>query len=106
MYLFIVVADTEVTTQTHLQLDAFDKVLEPKKLVLLKRGRDFTPDFGDLFVKNSKAQIAFLKSLLPEESVRQPLIVVALLKTRILRVQQQDWDGSNYDILETVRVAC
>ncbi|KAH8646425.1 hypothetical protein BGZ61DRAFT_501323 [Ilyonectria robusta] len=63
-----IVADTEVTTQTHLQLDAFDKVLEPKKLVLLKRGRDFTPDFGDLFVKNSKAQIAFLKSLLPEES--------------------------------------
>jgi pimeloyl-ACP methyl ester carboxylesterase len=61
--LLMVVADGDVTTQTHLQLDAFDKALEPKKLVLLKGAGHFTPYFGDLFEKNVKAQIEFLKEV-------------------------------------------
>ncbi|KAM5347637.1 hypothetical protein ACJ41O_007461 [Fusarium nematophilum] len=61
--MLMIVADRDVTTQTHLQLEAFEKALEPKKLEILRGMGHFSPYFGPPFEQNIKAQIAFLDQI-------------------------------------------
>lgn len=61
--MLMIVSDQDTTTQTHLQLQAFEKALQPKRLKLLKGQGHFSPYFGEAFEENVKEQIAFLKSL-------------------------------------------
>ncbi|RYC88043.1 hypothetical protein BFJ63_vAg9066 [Fusarium oxysporum f. sp. narcissi] len=61
--MLMIVADQDVTTQPHLQLEAFNKALEPKKLVVLKGMGHFSPYFGTPFEENVQAQIAYLDEL-------------------------------------------
>ncbi|KZL86048.1 kda protein in trax-fino intergenic region [Colletotrichum incanum] len=62
--LFMVVAEKDVTTPLHLQLDAFNRAREPKKLQLFKGQNHFSMYFGEDFEKNVASQIAFLKEAL------------------------------------------
>lgn len=61
--MLMIVADRDVTTQTHLQLEAFEKALPPKKLEIIKGAGHFTPYFGEAFERNIRAQIDFLKEI-------------------------------------------
>ncbi|KAK7417253.1 hypothetical protein QQX98_004687 [Neonectria punicea] len=62
--MLMVVSDSDVTTQTHLQLEAFEKALQPKKLKILKGVGHFAPYVGETFEQNIKAQIDFLKEII------------------------------------------
>ncbi|GJC80638.1 polyketide transferase af380 [Colletotrichum liriopes] len=62
--LLMVVAENDVTTPTYLQLDAFSRAREPKKLQLFKGQNHFSMYFGEDFEKNVASQIAFLKETL------------------------------------------
>ncbi|GKT95502.1 fermentation-respiration switch protein FrsA [Colletotrichum tofieldiae] len=62
--LLMVVAENDVTTPTYLQLDAFSRAREPKKLQLFKGQNHFSMYFGEDFEKNVTSQIAFLKETL------------------------------------------
>lgn len=61
--MLMIVADQDTTTQTHLQLQAFEKALQPKRLKILKGQSHFGPYFGAAFEENIKEQIDFLKRL-------------------------------------------
>lgn len=61
--MLMIVADQDTTTQTHLQLQAFEKALQPKRLKILKGQAHFSPYFGVTFEENIKEQIDFLKNL-------------------------------------------
>ncbi|KAF4946366.1 hypothetical protein FSARC_14210 [Fusarium sarcochroum] len=61
--MLMIVADHDVTTQTHLQLEAFNKALEPKKLEILKGVGHFSPYYGQVSEQNIKAQVAFLDGI-------------------------------------------
>lgn len=62
--MLMVISDSDVTTQTHLQLEAFEKALQPKKLEILKGVGHFAPYFGETFEQSIKAQIDFLKEII------------------------------------------
>ncbi|KAM6520292.1 hypothetical protein FSOLCH5_005084 [Fusarium solani] len=62
--MLMIVSDSDVTTQTNVQLEAFAKALQPKKLKILKGAGHFDPYFGDTFEEGVEAQIEFLKDIL------------------------------------------
>ena len=62
--MLMIVADSDVTTQTHLQLEAFEKALQPKKLEILKGSGHFEPYYGETFEQNIQAQLNFLDEIL------------------------------------------
>ncbi|KAH7016410.1 Alpha/Beta hydrolase protein [Microdochium trichocladiopsis] len=62
--LLIVVSSNDVTAATHMQLEAFERAREPKKLHLLSGEDHFSPYSSEAFEKNIKAQIAFLTETL------------------------------------------
>ncbi|WYZ40891.1 hypothetical protein EsH8_IV_001232 [Colletotrichum jinshuiense] len=62
--LLMVVAEKDITTPSYLQLDAFNRAREPKKLQLFKGQDHFSMYFGEEFEKNVASQIAFLKETL------------------------------------------
>ncbi|KPM44519.1 hypothetical protein AK830_g2008 [Neonectria ditissima] len=61
--MLMVVSDNDVTTQTHLQLEAFEKALQPKKLKILKGVGHFAPYVGEPFEQGVEAQIEFLNEI-------------------------------------------
>ena len=61
--MLMIVADKDVITQTHLQLAAFEKALQPKRLEILKGVGHFAPYYGKVFEQNIEAQIRFLMEL-------------------------------------------
>ncbi|KAF7557090.1 hypothetical protein G7Z17_g900 [Cylindrodendrum hubeiense] len=61
--MLMIVSGNDVVTQTHLQLEAFQKALEPKKLKLLQGVGHFAPYFGKTFEENVKAQVGFLNEI-------------------------------------------
>ncbi|VUC38069.1 unnamed protein product, partial [Clonostachys rosea] len=62
--MLMVISDNDVTTHTHLQLKAFEKALQPKKLKILKGAGHFAPYFGETFEEGIRAQIEFLNEIL------------------------------------------
>ncbi|GKT45910.1 polyketide transferase af380 [Colletotrichum spaethianum] len=62
--LLMVVAEKDVTTPSHLQLEAFNRAREPKKLQLFKGQNHFSMYYGQDFEMNVASQIAFLKETL------------------------------------------
>ncbi|KAF9784886.1 hypothetical protein IL306_006065 [Fusarium sp. DS 682] len=58
------VGDRDVTIPTHLQLEAFEKALQPKTLKIIKGAGHFEPYYGQWFEDNISAQLEFLKSIL------------------------------------------
>lgn len=65
--MLMIVAEKDIITQTHLQLAAFEKALQPKKLEILKGAGHFTPYFGEGFEQNIKVQIRFLNGVFGDE---------------------------------------
>ncbi|SPO01994.1 related to hydrolases of the alpha/beta superfamily [Cephalotrichum gorgonifer] len=58
--LFMVVAENDSVTDTQLQLEAFERALQPKKLRLFRGEDHFSLYFGKPFEANVAAQIEFL----------------------------------------------
>ncbi|SCO92693.1 related to hydrolases of the alpha/beta superfamily [Fusarium oxysporum] len=58
------VGDQDVTIPTHLQLEAFEKALQPKTLKIVKGAGHFEPYYGQSFEENIAAQLEFLKGIL------------------------------------------
>jgi len=61
--MLMIVAGKDATTSTHLQLEAFEKALQPKTLEILSGIGHFAPYFGGTFEQNVGAQIRFLDGL-------------------------------------------
>lgn len=59
--MLMIASNSDVTTQTHLQLQMYEKALEPKTLKILKGVGHFSPYYGETFEINIKAQLDFLK---------------------------------------------
>ncbi|KAF4952480.1 hypothetical protein FGADI_6714 [Fusarium gaditjirri] len=61
--LLMVVADDDVCTYTHLQLEAFEKALHPKTLKVIKGAGHFDLYYGKRFQEVVDVQLEFLKSI-------------------------------------------
>ncbi|EXK27065.1 hypothetical protein FOMG_16328 [Fusarium oxysporum f. sp. melonis 26406] len=61
--LLMIVADDDVCTYTHLQLEAFEKALHPKTLKLIKGTGHFDLYYGKRFQEVVDVQLEFLKSI-------------------------------------------
>ncbi|KAF4501838.1 kda in trax-fino intergenic region [Fusarium agapanthi] len=59
--LLTIVADNDTITDTRSQFEAFEKALQPKKLLIMKGEDHFSVYFGEAFEKNVGGQIDFLK---------------------------------------------
>ncbi|KAJ9165403.1 Alpha/beta-hydrolase [Coniochaeta hoffmannii] len=64
--LLIIAAGKDVTTPTHLQLTAYEKALEPKKLHIFQGAGHFDLYAGENFRKNTDVQVEFLKGIFNE----------------------------------------
>ncbi|KAH7036033.1 Alpha/Beta hydrolase protein [Microdochium trichocladiopsis] len=62
--LFMVVADNDTVTGTHLQLEAFERARQPKKLQLFAGEDHFSMYYGEALERNVTTQIEFLKETL------------------------------------------
>jgi fermentation-respiration switch protein FrsA (DUF1100 family) len=62
--LLMVVGDRNVTIPTHLQLEGYEKALQPKTLKIVKGAGHFEPYYGPSFEENIAAQVEFLKTVL------------------------------------------
>ncbi|KAF5646980.1 uncharacterized protein FTJAE_1811 [Fusarium tjaetaba] len=62
--LLMIVADDDTITDTRSQLEAFEKAVQPKKLLIMKGEDHFSVYFGDAFERNIAGQIDFLKETL------------------------------------------
>ncbi|KAK2024893.1 alpha/beta-hydrolase [Colletotrichum zoysiae] len=62
--LFMVVADNDTVTGTPIQLEAFEKARQPKKLRILHGEDHFSPYYGEALKHNMAAQIEFLRETL------------------------------------------
>ncbi|RFN48882.1 hypothetical protein FIE12Z_6937 [Fusarium flagelliforme] len=62
--MLMVVGDRDVTIPTHLQLEAYEKALQPKTLKIVKGAGHFEPYYGPSFEENIAAQVEFLKTVL------------------------------------------
>ncbi|KAG5746354.1 hypothetical protein H9Q72_007610 [Fusarium xylarioides] len=61
--LLMIVADDDVCTYTHLQLEAFEKALHPKTLKIVKGTGHFDLYYGKRFQEVVHMQLEFLKSI-------------------------------------------
>ncbi|KAH7165073.1 Alpha/Beta hydrolase protein [Fusarium sp. MPI-SDFR-AT-0072] len=61
--LLMIVADDDVCTYTHLQLEAFEKALHPKTLKIVKGTGHFDLYYGKRFQEVVDMQLEFLKSI-------------------------------------------
>lgn len=61
--LLMIIGDRDVTIPTHLQLEAFEKALQPKTLKFLKGAGHFEPYYGETFEENVTYQLEFLKGI-------------------------------------------
>ncbi|KAH7477929.1 hypothetical protein FOMA001_g10480 [Fusarium oxysporum f. sp. matthiolae] len=61
--LLVIVADDDVCTYTHLQLEAFEKALHPKTLKVIKGIGHFDLYYGKRFQEVVDVQLEFLKSI-------------------------------------------
>ncbi|KAK2043974.1 alpha/beta-hydrolase [Colletotrichum somersetense] len=62
--LLMVVADNDTVTGTPIQLEAFEKARQPKKLHILHGEDHFSPYLGEAFKRNMAAQMEFLRETL------------------------------------------
>ncbi|KAF5674614.1 cutinase transcription factor 1 alpha [Fusarium circinatum] len=61
--LLMIVADDDVCTYTHLQLEAFEKALQPKTLMIVKGTGHFDLYYGKRFQEVVGMQLEFLRSI-------------------------------------------
>jgi hypothetical protein len=62
--LFLVVADNDTVTATHMQLEAFERARQPKKLRIFHGEDHFSLYYGEALKRNMAAQIEFLRETL------------------------------------------